>query len=605
MRQPHTGAVCAKTARAAARKSLWSTMTHQSPQRAELARAAAAALLAWAPAAVGLDFGRGELTGSFDTTVSVGLRARVESADPALIDIHNGGTGQNLLNADDGDLNFDKGLVSSALKFTHDLEFSYRNYGGFFRGSYFYDHTLENSDELTEAAKDRVGKDAELLDAYVYGEFLPAQRPLRVRLGSQVVNWGESLTVANGINVINPVDVAKLRVPGAEIREALVPSPMLWGSLGLSENIGIESFYIITAERTKIDPLGTYYSDNDTISDGAKHLVAGFGVADEDGNIPTAGITDGRFIMPRLHDIHAKDGGEYGVALRSFAPGLNNSEFGLYYLNYHSRLPVVSFVAARTGRPPSDARYFVEYPQDIHLFGASFNTLLSSSGVALQGELSYRPNVPLQIEFAEAAMAATHTRSSGGQFASQLPDPSDGATVRGYQHRELMQTQLAALKEFGRSNPFGAGSWSVVAEAAMTQVIDMPAKSKLRFEAPGTNLPARRDIVVAGTPVAAQNGGWADQFSWGYRLISTLTYANAIGAASLNPRIAFAHDVNGNSPVPGGNFVENRKSLLLAIGSSYLESWTTELSYVRSFGAGIRNTLSDRDSVAFDVKYSF
>jgi hypothetical protein len=37
-------------------------------------------------------------------------------------------------------------------------------------------------------------------------------------------------------------------------------------------------------------------------------------------------------------------------------------------------------------------RYFTEYPEDIHLYGVSWNTIAAEAGgIALQGELSYRP----------------------------------------------------------------------------------------------------------------------------------------------------------------------------------------------------------------------
>jgi len=35
-----------------------------------------------------------------------------------------------------------------------------------------------------------------------------------------VVSWGESTFIQGGMNVINPVDVSKLRVAGAELKEA-------------------------------------------------------------------------------------------------------------------------------------------------------------------------------------------------------------------------------------------------------------------------------------------------------------------------------------------------------------------------------------------------
>ncbi|HSM26754.1 MAG TPA: DUF1302 family protein, partial [Thioalkalivibrio sp.] len=113
----------------------------------------------------------GELRGSFDTTISLGALWRMESRDPALISIVNGGTSRDP-NADDGNLNYDRGdLVSSAVKVTHDLEFDYRNFGGFLRASYFYDDAIWNKDALSRAARDEAGRDAEILDAFVRGRF--------------------------------------------------------------------------------------------------------------------------------------------------------------------------------------------------------------------------------------------------------------------------------------------------------------------------------------------------------------------------------------------------------------------------------------------------
>lgn len=551
-----------------------------------------------------LDFDLGSLQGTFDTTLSLGLQWRVQSPDPSLIDQHNGGSGNNLINNDEGNRNFERGLISTALKATHDLELAHDNLGAFLRGSYFYDFKLDDHDNLSEVAKQQVAKDAKLLDAYVYGDFTVGGKALQLRLGNQVVNWGESTFIPNGISIINPVDVAKLRVPGAEIREALLPSPMIWASQELTDDLSAEAFYIARSSTVEIDPQGTYFSDNDVISPGADSLVAGFGVPDENGNIPALGINDGRFLMPRGPTDYARNGGEYGLALRAYAPRLNHTEFGFYYINYHSRLPLVSFVSSPSGQPPSQASYFVEYPEDIRLYGLSFNTIHGPSGIALQGEVSYRPNVPMQIEFAEAAMAATHTQASGGP-ASQLGDPADNSVVTGYRRLKLGQAQLSATKAFGRDNPFGASSWNLITEIGATKVFNLPSQAELRFEAPGTNLPARDDIVVAGTPIEPQPGGWADAFSWGYRLVSILGYSNVIGAVNMSPRLAFAHDVQGNSPVPGGNFVEDRMSLTLGLGANYLEQWSADLSYTSFFGAGSYNTRSDRDFVALNLKYAF
>ena len=79
--------------------------------------AAALALAVAAPAhAFEFEFAGGEVTGYLDTTLSFGSLWRMQGRNPGLIAIANGGTSRDP-NADDGNLNYDKGdLVSLAFK---------------------------------------------------------------------------------------------------------------------------------------------------------------------------------------------------------------------------------------------------------------------------------------------------------------------------------------------------------------------------------------------------------------------------------------------------------------------------------------------------------
>lgn len=596
-------------------------------------------------------FSKGDLKGSLDTTLSYGAAWRVQDRDSSLIGLASGGTAFSV-NVDDGNLNYDKGLVSHVVQVTSELDLNYRNAGAFIRGSAFYDFENENSSRertpLSEEALELVGSDIDLLDAYVWTQFDVIDRPAQIRIGEQVVSWGESTFIQNSINIINPVDVSKLRVPGAELREALLPEGMAWTSLGITTNTNLEGFYLYDYDDTEIDPPGSYFSTNDFVGDGGNQVFLGFGsISDLGTQLPPAlGGFDPDFLaVSRAPDRRPDDSGQYGVALKVFAPALNDTEFGFYFINYHSRLPLIS---ARTGTAAglaaanatfpalvregvnpataaavatdiyaSTARYFVEFPEDIKLFGISFNTTLPRSGIALQGEVSHRWDMPLQIDDVEILFAALsplgfNSAFKDNQIGIVIPD----SEVSGFIRRNVTQVQATATQLFGPR--FGADQFVLVGEVGVTHVHDMPAKASLRLQAPGTFTSGNPNQAVApGVDPAFPLGGahagkpaesadnFADATSWGYRLVGRLIYNNAIGAITLSPRIGWQHDVNGTSPQPAGPFLEGRKTITLGLGASYLNTWSADLSYTNFFGAGRHNLLNDRDFVEFSIKYAF
>ena len=174
--------------------------------------------------------------------------------------------------------------------------------------------------------------------------------PGQIRVGDQVLSWGESTFIQNGINIINPIDVSKLRVPGAELKEALVPVGMVSASISPTEDLTLEGFYQYDWEKVEIDPTGYYWSTQDFPGKGGDRVLLGFGDWSDLGTswqglvIPIE-VTDNRFMMvPRGATETPSDSGQYGLAVRAYAPGLNNTEFGFYFINYHSRVPVISGV---------------------------------------------------------------------------------------------------------------------------------------------------------------------------------------------------------------------------------------------------------------------
>jgi hypothetical protein len=250
-----------------------------------------------APAhAVQFEFGEG-WSGSIDTTVSYGVSSRMNNPaedligksqfNPLIGTLTNAqqreAVGRWSVNSDDGNLNYGKegDIFSNAFKITSELSLNYGdNWGGFLRASYFYDFENVDRDELSELAKDKVGKRGRILDAFIFHNLaFEGGQELNLRLGQQVVSWGESTFIQNGINVINPVDVSALRVAGAELKEAFLPVNMIHGSFKFNDNLSAEALYMFEWEQTEPEPVGSYFSTNDIATLGGTYAMLGFGIS--------------------------------------------------------------------------------------------------------------------------------------------------------------------------------------------------------------------------------------------------------------------------------------------------------------------------------------
>jgi hypothetical protein len=609
--------------------------------------ASAIGLALAAQQAQAIDLSTDEVSIRLDTTVSYGLGFRAEERDPDLVakSFFNPGIVQQPLeeqiaapgrfsaNSDDGNLNFDQwDPIFNQARITSELAVDYKNVGLFVRGNYFYDFELTDLETLPQGAKDQAADRGRLLDAYVYGDFEFNNRLLSMRLGRQVVSWGESTFLAGGINTINPVDVTALRTAGAELKDAFLPQNMFWGSVDLTPNLSLEGVALFEWDEVEAEPSGTYFATNDFATAGGQYAMLNFGLVPQpvfnpdlydtvcvNGNfgasdrpLPPELIAAGcSASFPRAADNEPDDEGQFGLAVRYYADWLNQTEFGLYYLRYHSRLPVLSGRAVTTTEPSSGA-VIVEYPEDIDLWGLSFNTTIPG-GWSLAGEVSYRENVPLQIDDVELLYAGLSPLNAVipeeyNRFISQLGDFEPGEFIQGYERRELSQAQFTLTRLFGPGNWFGANQVAVVAEFGATEVWDLPDESELRFEGPGTDTfggPSRQTGGNGRSPITTTDG-YATDFSWGYRLVIAPTYNSVFGTAwNMTPRLAFNHDVQGVTPGPGGNFVEDRKQLTLGVNFDRLSRWQFGMSYTSFFGAGINNLLNDRDFVSASVSYSF
>ncbi|BFL84375.1 hypothetical protein LFREDSHE_28250 [Shewanella baltica] len=279
--------------------------------KSALALGVASALsLLMIPSVNAISFDWGEVEGTFDSTWTAGASWRVGARDwegqigkvnQPQFDWSNYSAfdnkkytsaeiwaqpGSYSSNNDLSNLLYSQGdTTSEIVKGLHELSLKYKNYGLFARGMYFYDRKLNDgnydyNDPITgkefdpcedSRASEVQCKDIRLLDAFVYANFdlNEGANPLSIRVGNQVVSWGESTLIAHGISEINAVDLNILNAPGAELKEAFRPQGMVWASLGLTDSLTVEAFYQYDWQPIWVPTPGSIFATND---------FAGFGV---------------------------------------------------------------------------------------------------------------------------------------------------------------------------------------------------------------------------------------------------------------------------------------------------------------------------------------
>lgn len=563
--------------------------------RARVAIAAGAATLLLGEAAA-FDFNIGSLDASFDSDIGWGLSQRTAKPDSKNL----GPYGNRYLFQDKWD------IFTNVIKGSHTFEVTGDSYGGLMRGNWFYDFEMANQD-LPDAAKNRAKQHGDITDAYVYKRFFSDQS-LSVRLGKQVISWGENTFIGGAINDINTVDISKLRTPGVELKDAFMGTPALHVSYNFLENYTIEGLVLFAFDEIKVDPMGNFFATLDAIADGGGYDLGGNGVPgggciapDFPGVGSTAAfrcdLLGGALV--RTGD-NLGSGGQWGVALRRFLPNFGNGgEVALYYQNLHDHLPMISGVVG-------SGRFQVDYPENIERWGVSFNT--NMAGLALGGELSYRRNAPLQMTLPLLASGAAPPFAVY-RAATGLPN---GTAIKGYERIERYQAQFTVQKNWGVLHALKADAASTIGEIAWGWIGGLPS------------------LVPLGGPLgtgANPLGGTLTRYNifepqiskdFGKLVIRhSMTYQAALfNLVALEPNFAFSWDFHGYSNELGGAklMVEGRKALTVGLNFSYgSDRWKGGVSYTAFWGddnevnaAGSRlNGTNDRDFLSFNASYSF
>jgi hypothetical protein len=535
-------------------------------------------------------FDIGDFEIKFDSTFTAGSSFRVEDRDFKLIGKSNNQVfdwqGYNPLgpkygypqvwnsfggystNGDLGNLNYDPGKAfSQVVKGLHDLSIDGDGYGALVRFMYFKDFAVEGIGYkdpvsgvafdpcLDEKAKELACEDFRFLDMYVYADFDIGNMPVSVKVGEQVLSWGESTLISHGINV-GAVDLARLYAPGSDLKEAFIPTGMVWANIGLTDSLSLEAFYQYEWQETRLPVAGTYFATNDFVSAGGQlngvqlnfggnpdlntatllSMLNEFGSSYELADLATdpekaqelasayvASFPTKYAVRADDLDKEARDDGQFGVKLGWFAEDLNYTEFGLYYINYHSRRPLISGIASDfsaasigadlamltsqgvTADSLSKLKAFtkaaVYYPEDIKLLGLSFNTTIGTT--AFSGEISHRQDEPIQIDDAELLFAAMPEQLANAGLRPELDGISQigdaqidgcdlplggvqlGQEAGGFCLVDTTQAQFTLIQAFGPT--LGLDNLAAVFEAGYVMIHDFPEHDVLRFNAPGTD----------------------------------------------------------------------------------------------------------------------
>lgn len=579
---------------------------------------------------------------ALDVTLTYGAQWRIDdpendlTADP---------------NLDDANRNFDSGLVSNGIRGIADFEWRYKadsgnSYGLFARGSAWYDDeiydsrndndspitvnswklyggTMDRHDEFHPDVEDRSGRDAEMLDLFIFADLAPASdHPATLRVGSQVINWGESAFIQNGLSsVINSADVSKASLPGTEVKEILRPLGAVFGSVALTDNISLSGYVQYEWEEIISPPYGTFLSPvPDPLSGdgGEKFLLPVAAVAAQvpfpqdptQFNVP--------FIpVDRISDNEASDTGQWGVSLSWFLPDLNDTELGFYAGNYHRKRVTIEFTnylgeqnidwtgdclanagpAAGTCVPLSffsgafdQASYSFDYQEDIEYYGISWNSLISLTDTAFSGEIIYHKDVPIQTTSLLNGLVPTVV---AGAPIPGNPNVGQPFSTNIFSRQDMVVTQVTFFQNF---SPRWTDNADLIVEFGHIHILDLDD-----------------DEVWSGNTDA-------DTSSWAYRARFAATWYDGLGkmvsvlsGTDLIWSVDFNHDVDGVSPVVGTGYVEDAMAFSTAIEGSWQNTWSVKFGYTNFFGDGYNtlgqklddNVLGDRDFFSLAVKYRF
>jgi len=584
--------------------------------------------------AANIDTGINDFEAAWVSNVTAGLGVRTKQPSCTLTGAPNAngcGASANTAmwgNGDEGDLNYRKGQPFSAYaSFTSELLMSMpeRGYKFLIRTTGQYDFGVNDTDRtaLTADAKSQAVDSIQLLDFWAEKDFNIGEQRAHFRLGNQVINWGESYFASGGINATNSLDIQKLLIPGTQLKQALLPAPMLSFSSSMPNGFTADAYYQFQWNSNRYPPVGTYWSTSNVYGRGAgpasyninNFNLAGLSAADI-GSMQGLNVNNSQVLnMVNQNLLNQQYNGApydaYGGATETVLPG-NRPQVGLkigykpsgedisfafYYENYTDKSPVISYLASGTTE--------FSYLQNRSLFGVSSNVALGDWAVG--SELSYRPHDAVAMSGCYGVGGASDANTNGVSGIN-----CDGwKDMKKYQfdinaQLNITQTTYPVLKLIGADLAVftteltaieypgvnaGTQYQSTVNGKSVYQLVDAGYGAWL------TNSGSNAIVAAQGT---ATSVGLTMDFNWTYD-------GSVIPGWQLTPGITFYDSLSGYTPSWSANYESGAKSAnLYLLFNQNPTVWQAGLNFTAFFGGNAASQpYSDRNFVGAFVTRNF
>lgn len=588
------------------------------------------ALVCAAASAATINTGVEGLDASWVSNLTAGIGVRTKSPSCSLTGstANSCGSSANTAqwsNGDDGDLNYRKNQAYTGFtSVTSELLLSAPGQGYKFlvRGTgmvdFLADHTQRT--ELTTSVKDQAVHSGQLLDLWLQKDIHVGEQSGHIRAGNQVINWGESYFAAGGINATNSIDNQKLLIPGTQLKQALLPAPMLSIASSLPGGFSTEAYYQLQWNGNRYPPVGTFWSASDVFGRGAQpasYNINNYNVSGTDAaTIAGANSKNSQYLnsinQNLVNNVYSGSpyfsGGtpytavlpgnkpQYGLRF-GYKPQELDMSFGFYYENYTDKAPVASYLATGSAQ--------WSYLSRRSLYGVSTNFQLADW--AFGAELSYRPHDAVSMSgcFAAGGPADANTNLASG-------DCQAWRDTKKYQFD--INTQLNMTKT---SQPWlgliGADLGVFTAELTAIRYPGINSSTQYTKTVNGQNV---YQLVAAGYATWLVNNttlgpiatGMGSANSLGLTLDFNATYdGTVIPGWQLTPGITFYDALKGNTPTFSANYQQGAKSAYAyLLFNQNPQVWQAGISYVAYYGGNaLTQPYSDRNTLGAFVTRNF